>query len=736
MKLFFGLLVTFLTTSTIAQAQSGLDLLGRKVGAVVLPAPSVALGDLGRLDKSSGEVEWMIELIAADLPMDLSFGSYVLERANGDRETIELTADEPKAYLTAAYKPGPFGVFTKDEQHYRTDGFELRAPDEISSMLLTRWPYYHDEEIIAVSRPGLTAEGRAEALEELRQIADRSYNEIVTLLDGKNLKELDRDVRFHTVSLTLRVLEPALDGLAAIGTLEDAEMLLTKAASLEEKGVTYAWRPLAKAAIVIEARLNTLATGRSAALFDQYMNGVDGDLYPFVVNELAAKGYRPALEALLYALPTDDFSPSFDEWDKSRAFSTLLRFGSPDLHDLSLKIVAAYREEKIRYLEGKERQPSSVHVQLDDAIDEALFYAATGQSTSPHALSFPIQVNSYYLMELAPALRDPSELLGFFLKSGREYNFSEMTEMVCQALSGRSPDPDLLDRIYNEFLQYAVWIDHIRPNWWASTALSSGMSNCHLEAGALDLVETTLFNGSEVFPLPWHFASQDLAIAAEQNLSLDIPFIYSRLFDPAPDQWVDTALRDVQSEPGVQNYLAYRRVATTSGYYDPGPYTGNAMRRMFMQPFKIDAADTWQVWALGLVDLRIQIEPESQSVLFGISVQATGHTEGELGAIIARDPEMIQANVEGGAIQMIKKVEFRNGTDAHPLEFVGTLSNGIHAYSGKTADISATDAVLDVFFETKDVDGEPTNAWTISFPLHHSPFAFESRVRFGEVSFQ
>lgn len=160
------------------------------------------------------------------------------------------------------------------------------------------------------------------------------------------------------------------------------------------------------------------------------------------------------------------------------------------------------------------------------------------------------------------------------------------------------------------------------------------------------------------------------------------------------------------------------------------------MLRMFMQPFRDQAEQERQLWAQGEVGLRVQADTAKDIVYFGLSVQAAGHAENALAATIAREPEIISANVNNGGFGMIEKVVFRNIDGPIELEFSGTMSSGIHAYVMNGIDTELSDAVVDVHFAPKDLDGKHMNRWVVSFPLHVSPFAFESRVHNGRVTFQ
>jgi hypothetical protein len=703
-------------------------------GEPLLPARDVLLGNLQKR-VNQGEAKTSLRAIYPnDLPMELPGGTYVLERSDGTKETFELSENQPRYGIETVYLPGPYGVFNHEGTWRRTDGMALRSPEDVSATMRMRWPFYEKGRTTAVAPPEFSDTSRTAALETIRRDLEAETARIVTILDGRSWADLPARDRTEIYTLQDGSLPQMIDALAASGAAEDAVTLYTLAETFDAAGLFELPAQMINAAVAIETRYNVLARGMGALMFKAHLTIEDADILPQVVLAMARQGYRPALTYLLEHLPAGTLPNGWDDEDKLAAFKIVQRYDTPALRDLAWDVLIAQANHVVAKVTGNTAGHAPPRLPVPAAAPTAFLYlASVGAGTE--ALTLPLWDMQSLMIDIAPAVNAPDELLSLFLRARRQFSHAGLTEMVCSLLAGRTVDAALLDRSYAIYLEFARRIEHIRPEWFAATMIDDGLTHCLVSPNRIGQLDGASAEVMWVYPKPWRYAVAGVADALGVNEGNPARAVHHYLADDIPQSWLDPVLDPVRDSVGVTRYRAYRTLATTAFHFDHGPYQGGAMQRMFVQPFKRQSEAERRFFAFGVASLYLQPQPERSALWIGIGLDVTSSVRGLAGAI-GNDAELIEATVSGGARGMIDRVVFRNGEVVHDLEFAETVDTSLHIFSLDTEEVSAANAIIDLYLSTKNTSGESLNDWVVSFPLWQSPLAFEQRLASGEMFFQ
>ena len=337
---------------------------------------------------------------------------------------------------------------------------------------------------------------------------------------------------------------------------------------------------------------------------------------------------------------------------------------------------------------------------------------------------------------IAPALKEPDALLRLYLGAQRQFSHRNLTSMVCPMLAGRSADPALLDRMHSAFLDFAQRVDHIRPDWAARRIIADGLTHCLVSPGRLASLKGDAPDDMWTYPIPWRYAAGGLDALIDRAEDGAARHISHHSVDHAPAGWIDAALSTPQTggraSDAAAHYGAYRRLATTAFAYDPGPYQGAAMMRMFVQPLHGGAESDRKAFTFGVVRLFLDPADGARPLQVGLGLDVTGTGSGLAGAI-ARDTDLVAANIADGARPMIDKVALRTDAGSLPLSYRRTIGEALHVYDLPGGPHDAANAIIDLHLSTKSFDGTPLHPFVISFPLWRSPMAFEQRLHEGRM---
>lgn len=725
-------LLLIATLAPPAFAEAFLKSYETETGALMRPAEDIVLGRLRSPEGgeiSSAEPLWVR---VSDLPLELPHGHYILDRGDGSVEDIDLSEDESEYWLEASYKPGPYGLFTRAGQLYRTDGMALRPARDISAAMRQRWPFYEAGTFVPAPPPDITAEMRAQALDQVRGTFEADLAYLREKLGDGDLWALPSAERIALLDLASTRMAQAADAFAASGTAKDAERLFTTAVEVSDRGFAQLTADLVRSAVAIEARKNVLAKGMGAFMFQVHVE-TGASVLPEVILAMAQQGYRPALIYLLEHLPHETFPEDWGPWERLNGLRIVQRYDAEPIRDLAWQILLAQADRTVALASGEDPPSPEVDLPLPSAAVPAFLYlAAIGAGADELAL--PISEVNNDFIALAPALAEPDRLLDLFVDIEGGLSHVKMAKMVCPMIDGRRPDPGLLDRVHAVFLDHAVRIDHIRPEWYATQIVEDGLTHCLIRSSRLTMADGTSEDAARFFPAPWRYAVAGLPNALEATLKGPLGYVDHRLVDAAPALWVEAALEGRDSDTGVELYRSFRRLATTLGSFEATPYTGDAVRRRFLRPLREATEADRKVFMSGELSLYARPNAANNSLLVGLTLETVGRGGGLAGAF-ARDAEVIAFNMQDGSRGMIDRVGFRNDDVTTNLTFVQTVENGLHVFELPAADVDPANAVVDVYLSTKALDGTRMHDWVVSFPLWNSPLGYQHRVEFGEMSF-
>lgn len=716
-----------------------LSLFDTEIGGDLLYAGWTELGSLMRVVEG-GDDQWLGDIRVDDLPISLPPGEYKL---TDFRRTISLDLSAPGSELWLEFpdEVGPFAMYRIDGQPRRGPTFALRPQSELVRLLESSWPGYAQYNPPSVAIPNVTPEVRAAALSSAKQDIRFSLAFADSLPKGALYDDITQDQRTELTNHVYQHSAMARRILGAHGTAEDAAWLLEIAQPHLGLAAEFWARELVRTAAEIDARLGLLSTGATARMLDELGSDYNNPGFPSLAVAMANFGHAGALARLVDAVAVERDTEGWYTTDVFGAFTLIMHENVPEVTELALEFVDAYRGQALLNMTEGVNAPSTFEgVYIYSGIFHAYRHAAafaTGDDRQRLNVGVP-QWNQ--MSEFGPVLAEPTELFEHLVAMDgpelRALRNSELAFMTCDLLMGQPAQPQAYNAIEDAMTDYgARYPDDIYyPNLWASNITSSGATHCMGLSKSMNNLETPSNREPSWFSNAWNFAFKPPSqTIAETTAASDTAVPWLPDIDSVPDFVLEPLLESATQTTGLQRYRTYATVATTAHTSQTGSFANGADTRVFLQPVEPFFEGYQLYWIAGTAKLA-PIDLGDQT-LFGLALDVDGTTFGGLAAMIARHPDVLALNLDNHGHAMVQDVVLRHGESGKTsMSYMKTLDSGVHVYSLPQTPQEQSNLAVDVHFATKGTEGQIMREWVISWPLYNSPYGFNKIRDTGRVT--